>query len=160
MTPARGYARDRQLDLDFPKMTLTNVGFTFCIFFSKYFRVQALLSLVRRMVSWFCFQNPFSLSWISLSSRQGHQISFPPQQFSFFSCFSSSSFLLPFLLLLLLSCQPWSSSPCHPGCCCCCCCLCCLLQMIIRMGRPFANDHPNEPIFCKFIKKTPASISF
>ena len=67
-------------------MTLTNVGFTFCIF-SKYLCVQALLNLVHRMVRWFFFQNPFSLTWISFSSRhwQGHQISFRPQQFSLFS---------------------------------------------------------------------------
>ena len=38
MTPAKGCARDRQLDLDFPKMTLTNVGFTFCIFFKIFTR--------------------------------------------------------------------------------------------------------------------------
>ena len=25
-----------------------------------------------------------------------------------------------------------------------------LLQMIIRMGRPFANDHPDGPAFCKW----------
>ena len=36
--------------------------------------------------------------------------------------------------------------PRHPGCCCCCCCL---LQMIIQIGRSFANDHPGASAFCK-----------
>ena len=60
-------------------------------------------------------------------------------------------FLLSLLLLLLLL---LSCCCCHCFCCHCCCChCCCLLQMIIRMGRPFANDHPDWLAFCKWSSK-------
>ena len=71
-----------------------------------------------------------------------------PQQFSFFFSSFSLSFFSSF-------CPVTPGHPCHPGCCCCSSGSsrssgwASLLQLIIWIGRPFANDHPDGPALLK-----------
>ena len=76
----------------------------------------------------------------------------PSARKNFFSFFFSS---LPSFCPVTPGTPVTLVSPPSPGCCCWCCCCwsfggASLLKMIIRRGRPLANDHPEGPTSCKW----------